>query len=82
MGRFNDVKFLGGFIYDSVTNSLQNPDSAIPVLEATVQPLTIVAQFTGPRPVFITNLQLVFNDIAVAIRKVALHYAASRSSSP
>ena len=62
---FNQSGFLGGFIYDSVTNSLQNPDSAIPVLEATVIPLTIVAQLTGPRPIFITDLQLVFNDIAV-----------------
>lgn len=62
---FNQSYFVGGFIHDSVTNSLQEPDSVIPVLEATVIPLTTVALFTGPRPLFITSLVAVFNDIAV-----------------
>ncbi len=65
MGTFNDVEFLGGFITDGITNSLGEPDSAIPVLEAAAFPLTTVALSTGPRPLFITNIQVIFNDIAV-----------------
>jgi hypothetical protein len=62
---FNQSEWLGGFMHDSVTNSLQEPDSVFPVLEATVIPITTVALLTGPRPLFITHLQIVFNDIAV-----------------
>lgn len=62
---FNQGHFIGGFIHDSVTNSLQEPDSVIPVLEAGVIPLTSVALIVGPRPLFITALNVVFNDIAV-----------------
>jgi len=62
---FNDVEFLGGFIHDSVTNALQEPDSAIPVLEAGVQPLTTIALNSGPRPLYITHLMVVFADVAV-----------------
>ena len=62
---FNQSHFIGGFIHDSVSNSLQEPDSVIPVLEATVIPLTSVALIVGPRPLFITALNVVFNDIAV-----------------
>ena len=66
MGTFNDVEFLGGFISDGVTNVLKEPDSAIPVLEAAAFPLTTVALSTGPRPLFITNIQVIFNDVVVS----------------
>lgn len=62
---FNQGQFIGGFIHDSVTNSLQEPDSVIPVLEATVIPITSIALIVGPRPLFITALNVVFNDIGV-----------------
>lgn len=62
---FNDVEFLGGFITDGVSDSLGEPDSAIPVLEAAAVPLTEVALLTGPRPLYITNIQVLFQDVAV-----------------
>ena len=65
MGMFNDVEFLGGFIVDTVTNALMEPTAAIPVLEAGLQPKTSVALYTGPRPLYITNVQVVFADVAV-----------------
>ncbi|MDP2325520.1 MAG: hypothetical protein Q8N51_16040, partial [Gammaproteobacteria bacterium] len=65
MGMFNDVDFLGGFIFDAVTDALMQPTSAIPVLEAGVVPLTSVCLLTGPRPLYITNLQVLFQDIVV-----------------
>ena len=70
---FNQSHLIGGFIHDSVTNSLQEPDSVIPVLEATVQPLTTIALFTGPRPLFITSLVAVFSDVAVTDPMPALN---------
>ncbi len=66
MGMFNDVEFLGGFIVDAVTNALMEPTAAIPVLEANVAPLTTEGLFSGPRPLFITNIQVMFQDIAVS----------------
>ncbi len=69
---FNQSHFIGGFIHDSVTNSLQEPDSVIPVLEAGVIPITSVALIVGPRPLFITALNVVFNDIAVTDPNPAL----------
>jgi len=59
------IQFLGGFGHDTVTNSLQEPDSAIPVLEAAVFPLTSIALYTGPRPIYITHLMVSFQDIVV-----------------
>ncbi len=70
---FNQEHFVGGFIHDSVTNSLQEPDSAIPVLEAGVIPLTTVALVTGTRPLFITSIVAIFNDIAVTDPMPALN---------
>lgn len=63
--RINDRVLLGGFMHDSVTNSLQEPDAAIPVLEAGVMPLTSIALLVGPRPFYITDLMVVFSDVAV-----------------
>lgn len=65
MGMFNDVEFLGGFIVDAVTNALMEPTAAVPVLEAGVQPLTTIALNSGPRPLYITNIMVVFSDVAV-----------------
>ena len=62
---FNDVEFLGGFIVDAVTNALMEPTAAIPVHEAGVQPKTAVALHSGPRPLYITHLMVVFSDVAV-----------------
>lgn len=62
---FNQSHFIGGFIHDSVTNVLQEPDTVIPVLEASVMPLSEVALIVGPRPLFITALNVVFSDILV-----------------
>lgn len=61
----NKVEFLGGFAYDAVTNALMQPTAAIPVLEAAVFPLTSVALYTGPRPLYITHLMATFSDIVV-----------------
>lgn len=61
----NKIRFLGGFAHDTVTNSLQEPDAAIPVLEAAVFPLTSVALYSGPRPIYITHLMVNFSDIVV-----------------
>jgi len=76
----NALEFLGGFAHDSVTNSLQQPDAAIPVLEATVFPLTSIALYTGPRPVYITHLMVSFQDIAVTDPSSDLHLGWSLQS--
>lgn len=65
MGVFNDIEFLGGFDYTGITNSLMEPTVALPVFEATVHPKTYVALYTGPRPLYITNIQVTFSDIIV-----------------
>ncbi len=63
---FNQKQLLAVFEFDSVTNSLQIPDSMHePSLAAAPWPLTIVAAPTGPRPVFVTDLEVSFQDIAV-----------------
>ena len=65
MGVFNDVEFLGGFMVDTITSALMEPTAAIPVLEAGVLPKTSVCLLTGPRPLFITNIQAVFGNLTV-----------------
>jgi len=72
MGMFNDVEFLGGFIVEALTDALMEPTAAIPVLETTVQPLTTIALNTGPRPLYITHLMVVFSDVAVTDPNPAL----------
>ena len=66
MGMFNDIELLGGFDYTSVTNALMEPTAALPVYEAGVHPLTAVSLYSGPRPLYITNIQVTFSDIAVS----------------
>jgi hypothetical protein len=63
---FNDVELLGGFDYTGVTNSLAEPTAALPVYEAAVHPKTSIALYSGPRPLYITNIQVTFSDIAVS----------------
>ncbi len=65
MGMFNDVEFLGGFTVDTITNALMEPTAAIPVLEAGLIPKTSMALLTGPRPLYITNIQVVFSDLTI-----------------
>ncbi|KKL57442.1 hypothetical protein LCGC14_2235360 [marine sediment metagenome] len=64
---FNQEQFICGFRHLTVTNSLQEPDSIMPVLVDGSQPmpLTSVAWIVGSRPLFITAINAVFNDIAV-----------------
>ncbi|KKK80043.1 hypothetical protein LCGC14_2827460, partial [marine sediment metagenome] len=63
MGMFNDIELLGLFDYTTVTNALMEPTAALPVLEATVHPKTSIALYTGPRPLYITYIQVTFSDI-------------------
>jgi len=65
MGMFNDIELLGLFDYTAVTSALMEPTAALPVLEATVHPKTSIALYTGPRPLYITNIQVTFSDIVV-----------------
>ncbi len=65
MGMFNDIELLGLFDYTGVSSSLAEPTVVLPVYEAGVHPLTTVALWSGPRPLYITNIQVAFADIAI-----------------
>lgn len=66
MARYNDTQLLAQFEHDSVTNSLQEPDSiAFPPNSGTGYPITSVAAYFGPTTVFITDVMVAFGDIAV-----------------
>ncbi len=65
MGMFNDIELLGLFDYTAVTSALMEPTAALPVYEAGVHPLTTIALWSGPRPLYITNIQVTFADILV-----------------
>jgi len=64
MGVFNDTQLLGLLEHDTVTSTLQEPDTAYGGA-GTVAPLTSVCLLVGPRPFFITDLQVYFSDIAI-----------------
>ncbi len=63
---FNQKQLICVFTYDAVTNALLVPDAMPePGLAAEPYPLTIVACPTGPRPLFITDLEWMTGDIGI-----------------
>ena len=62
---FNQRQLLGVFEFDTVTNAWLVPVVLHPVVAGAPYPLTIAAVPTGPRPVFITELEVSFQDIAI-----------------
>jgi len=66
MGRYNEATLLAQFEHDSVTNSLQVPDSlAFPPTSGTGYPITTVAAYSGPTAIQITDILVSFGDIVV-----------------
>ena len=63
---FNQKQLIAVFTYDGVTNALLVPDAMPePGLAAEPYPLTIVACPTGPRPLFVTDLEFMTGDIVI-----------------